>query len=643
MSSSESFHLPPLSPEYYPLYLAGVLGLGIAAQWLAWRLHLPSILLLLAFGFAAQLAGDPDDIIGKDLLFPIVSLSVAVILFEGGMSLKFSELREAGGVVLRLVTVGAAICWALAGIAAYFIMGFPVELAALIGAILVVTGPTVIAPLLNYIRPARKVGSIAKWEGIVIDPIGAVLAVLVYEAVVATGLNEAFAVALLAIFKTLVVGLVLGAFSAVTLILLLRRFLIPDFLHNASILAAILVVFAVSNAIQPESGLLTVTVLGILLANQKRITVRHIFEFKENLRVLLISCLFVVLAARTSPAEIAKVGWQGLLFLLLLIVIVRPASVFLSTIGSGLNWRQKVFLCFMAPRGIVAAAVSSVFAFEIVEEYVHRGADPTTIAQAELLAPLALLVIVGTVTFYGLTAAPIARMLGLASPNPQGLLIAGADRWVRELGKVIHDAGFQVLLVDTNYRNISAAKMAGLPAHCASILSDYVTEEINIGGIGRLMALTANDEVNALACQEFIHLFGRKEVYQLAAWDSGSGRRASVSDHLRGRVLFSEGVDFYVVARRFAAGAQIKKTSLTAEFTYADFLKRYGDSALVMFIIDEGKKLEVRTAESTATPKPGQSLISLVDPVKPTPEETQSDDVAPEDETETESQSPSSS
>ncbi|UUO08359.1 cation:proton antiporter [Blastopirellula sp. J2-11] len=632
--------MPPVTPEYYPLYLAGVLGLGIAAQWLAWRLHLPSILLLLAFGFFAQLAGDPDEIIGKELLFPIVSLSVAVILFEGGMSLKLTELRETGGVVLRLVTIGAAVCWGMVGLCAYFVMGFPIELSALVGAVMVVTGPTVIAPLLNYIRPTRKIGSIAKWEGIVIDPIGAVLAVLVYEAVVVTGVNHVFAVAGLAIVKTLVVGLVLGVVSAVTLIFLLRRFWIPDFLHNASILAAILVVFAVSNAVQPESGLLTVTVLGIVLANQKRIPVRHIFEFKENLRVLLISCLFIVLAARISPAEIAMVGWQGLLFLAILIVIVRPASVFLSTIGSGLSWQQKVFLCFMAPRGIVAAAVSSVFAFEIVEEFMHRGADAATIAQAELLAPLTLLVIVGTVTFYGLTAAPVARLLGLASPNPQGLLIAGADRWVRELGKVIQDAGFQVLVVDTNYRNISAAKMAGLPAHCASILSDYVTEEINIGGIGRLLAITANDEVNALACQEFIHLFGRKEVYQLAAWDSGSGRRASVSEHLRGRVLFSEGVDFYVLARRFAAGAQIKKTSLTAEFTYADFLKRYGDSALVLFVIDEGKKLDVRTAESTSTPKPGQSLIALVDPVKPVAEEA---DAGEEDESPAETESPSSS
>ncbi|MFI4873884.1 MAG: cation:proton antiporter [Blastopirellula sp. JB062] len=618
--------MPPLTPDYYPLYFAGVLGLGIAAQWLAWRLHLPSILLLLAFGFFAQLAGDPDTIIGKDLLFPIVSLAVAVILFEGGMSLKLSELREAGGVVLRLVTIGAGICWGLVGVAAYFLLGYPIELAALVGAVLVVTGPTVIAPLLNYIRPTRKIGSIAKWEGIVIDPIGAVLAVLVYEAVVATGVNEAFAVAALAIIKTLVVGIVLGTLSAVTLIFLLRRFWIPDFLHNASILAAILVVFAASNAVQKESGLLTVTVLGIVLANQKRIPVRHIFEFKENLRVLLISCLFIVLAARISPAEIATVGWPGLLFLLIIIAVVRPASVFFSTLGSGLDWRQKVFLCFMAPRGIVAAAVSSVFAFEIVEEFTHRGADPATIAQAGLLAPLTLLVIVGTVTFYGLTAAPAARFLGLASPNPQGLLIAGADRWVRELGKVIQKAGFQVLLVDTNYRNISAAKMAGLPAHCASILSDYVTEEINIGGIGRLLAITANDEVNTLACQEFIHLFGRKEVYQLAAWDSGSGRRASVSDHLRGRVLFAEGVDFYVLARRFAAGAQIKKTSLTAEYTFADFLKRYGDSAMVLFVIDENKKLDVRTAESTSTPKPGHTLISLVDPVK-----TAENDVPAED------------
>ncbi|PHS02584.1 MAG: sodium:proton exchanger [Blastopirellula sp.] len=610
------------------LYLAGILGLGVAAQWIAWRLNLPSIILLLAFGFLAGLVGSPDDMIEQEILLAIVSLSVAVILFEGGMSLKLGELKEAGSAVLRLITIGAFVTWVLATLAAWYIMDFSIPLAALVGAILVVTGPTVIAPLLNHIRPAKKIGAIAKWEGIVIDPIGAVLAVLIFEVVLASS-GEATSEAFWVVTRTIFFGVTLGVASAWTLVLLLKRFWIPDFLHNTFFLAVILVIFAVSNNLQPESGLLTVTVIGIALANQKQITVRHIFEFKENLRVLLISCLFIVLAARITPLEMFAVGWNGLFFLLFLIVVVRPASIFISTFRSDLSKQEKIFLCFLAPRGIVAAAVASVFAMELFHK-MHDGDIPvdklgplTELAEkADQLVPLTFLVIVGTVTFYGLAAAPIARMLGLSSPSPQGVLFASAERWVRELAKVIQDAGFQVLLVDTNYRNVSTAKMEGIPAHCASILSEFVTEEINLGGIGRLLAVTPNDEVNALACMEFVHIFGRKEVYQLDSYDSGSGRRESVSNHLRGRDLFAEEVDFYQLSRRFAAGAQVKKTSLSEEFTFQDFNNMYGESAQVLFIIDDNSNLEILTSDSTTDPQPGQTIIAVVDPVEEAAEQT---------------------
>ncbi|MGY8768118.1 MAG: cation:proton antiporter [Pirellulales bacterium] len=610
--------------EDHLLYLAGILGLGVAAQWIAWRLNLPSILLLLAFGFLAQLAGSPDDMIEQDILFAIVSLSVAVILFEGGMSLKLGELKQAGSAVLRLITIGAFITWVLATLAAWYIMQFSLPLAALVGAILVVTGPTVIAPLLNHIRPAKKIGAIAKWEGIVIDPIGAVLAVLIFEVVLASS-GEATSEAFWVVTKTIFFGVTLGVASAWTLVLLLKRFWIPDFLHNTFFLAVILVMFAVSNNLQEESGLLTVTVLGIALANQKQITVRHIFEFKENLRVLLISCLFIVLAARISPQEMFAVGWNGLFFLVFLIVVVRPASIFISTFGSDLTKQEKIFLCFLAPRGIVAAAVASVFAMKLLDGHVHAdnlGALNELAEKADQLVPLTFLVIVGTVTFYGLAAAPIARMLGLSSPSPQGVLFASAERWVRELAKVIQDAGFQVLVVDTNYRNVSTAKMEGIPAHCASILSEFVTEEINLGGIGRLLAVTPNDEVNALACMEFVHIFGRKEVYQLDSYDSGSGRRESVSNHLRGRDLFAEEIDFYQLSRRFAAGAQVKKTSLSEEFTFQNFTELYGETAQVLFIIDDNSHLQILSSDSTNDLKPGQTIIAVVDPVEEEVEST---------------------
>ncbi|PQO36039.1 sodium:proton exchanger [Bremerella cremea] len=603
-----------MEENLYLIYFAGILALGITAQWLAWRLHLPSILLLLGFGFLAGLLPQgPDEIIGIKVLFPIVSLSVAVILFEGGMSLRFNELREVGPALGGLVTIGALIVWGLASLAAHYLVGFSPAIATVVGAIVVVTGPTVVGPLLSHIRPARKIGSLAKWEGIVIDPIGAVLAVLVFEFIMKTGEGATWVTPLWSIAMTVLVGVILGGLTAYMMIFSLKSYWVPDFLHNAFILAVLLTVFAISNYIQSESGLLTVTVLGLLMANQKQIPVRHIFEFKENLRVLLISCLFIVLAARVPVDNLVQVGWRGLLFVVVLIVIVRPASVFLSTIGSSLNWREKTFLCFMAPRGIVAAAVGSIFSFELSH---HSDALGLTqiggIPEGNLVVPVVFLVIVGTVTFYGLTASPAARWLGLSSPSPQGVLIAGADRWIRELAVVIKNAGFHVVLVDTNFRNITAARMQGLSAQCASILSDFVSEELNLGGVGRLLAATPNDEVNSLACMEFTHLFGRKEVYQLSPWDSGSGKRQSVSDHLRGRVIFGHGLDFYKIARRVTAGAQFKKTTITEEFTYHDFQQTHGESATLLFVVVESR-LRIVTADDSFVPKAGQTIIALID------------------------------
>lgn len=601
--------------DYYLLYFAGILLLGIVAQWLAWKIRLPSILLLLGFGFLAGfLPSSPDDIIGREVLFPIVSLSVAVILFEGGMSLRFAELKEVGPALGSLVTVGALVVWGLATLAGWLIIGLSLPIAAIVGAILIVTGPTVVGPLLSHIRPQRKVGSLAKWEGIVIDPIGAVIAVLTFEFVLRTEEGITWISSLLAIGETMLIGLALGAVSAAIIVIALKRYWVPDFLHNPFILAILLFVFALSNYFQHESGLLTVTVLGILLANQKQIPVRHVFEFKENLRTLLISCLFIILAARVPLGDLLAVGWKGLLFVVVLIVLVRPASVLLSTIGSNLNWREKTFLCFMAPRGIVAASVASVFSFELSQpEQIARFGTVGGVPEGALVVPVVFLVIVGSVVFYGLTAPIVARRLELSSPSPQGILFAGADRWTREVAVVLKNAGFHVVLVDTNFRNITSARMQGLNAECASILSDFASEELNLGGIGRMLAVTANDEVNSLACLEMAHLFGRQEVYQLSPWDSAPGKRTSVADRLRGRVLFRHGVDFYKIGRRIANGAQIKKTSLTDEFTYHDFHRTHGETALLLFVISENHRLRVVTADEVFVPKSGQTIIALID------------------------------
>lgn len=589
-------------------YIATIIALGIAAQWLAWRLGLPTILVLLIFGFAAgPVTGflHPDELFGE-LLFPIISGAVAMILFEGGMSLKFSEVRQTGHVVINLATIGALVSWLLSAAGIYFVLGFDLPIALLMGAILVVTGPTVIGPLLRHVQAVGRVSSIIKWEGIVNDPIGALLAVLVFEAIVARGVQSAAVSVAVSLLQTVLIGVVLGGLGAAILIILLRNYWIPDYLQNGVALMLAIGTFTLSNMIQKEAGLFTVTLMGIILSNQKYASIKHIIEFKENLRVLLLATLFIILAARVQVESLTHLGWNSLIFLLILIFVIRPLSVLASTIKSGLTWPEKIFISWMAPRGIVAAAVSAVFALELAEQAGY--------AQAELMVAEMFVIIVGTVTVYGLTAAPVGRWLKVAQPNPQGVMIVGGHAWGRAIAAALKTEGFKVLVIDTNRNNISAARLNGLPTHCASILSEYIVDEVELGGLGRLLALTSNDEVNSLAALHFTETFGRAGVFQLAPKQLEHKRRESVSQPLRGRLLFHPQATFTHLDEWFNGGAIVKSVKLTSQFTYANFQEFYGDKAIPMFLIHRSGDLETLTAESRLAPQPGQTLISIVEP-----------------------------
>ncbi len=586
--------------------IAAILVLGIGAQWLAWRLRLPSILLLLLFGFlVGPFTGflHPDELLGE-LLFPAVSLSVGIILFEGGLSLRIAELQQIGRVLRNLITIGALVTWLISAAGAYLVLGLNLGLSLLLGAILVVTGPTVILPLLRHIQPVRRISSILKWEGIVIDPIGATLAVLIFEAVRAGDVGAAAGLVVLGVFKTLIVGAVLGLFGAAVIVVLLRHYWVPDYLHNTVALMVVVLVFTLSDLLQKEAGLLTVTVMGVALANQKYASIRHIVEFKENLRTLLLAFLFILLAARLELGDLTRISGAGLAFLAVLILVARPLTVLVSALGSSLNWRERLLLAWMAPRGIVAAAVASVFGLDLA-----AAGYP----QAEQLAPIIFLVIIGTVTIYGLTAGPLARRLNLSQQNPQGVLIMGADSVARAIGQTLRQEGYQVRLVDTNWSNISAARMAGLPTHYGSILSEETLETVDLIGIGRLLALTPNNEANSLAAVHFIETFGRAEVYQLSPGSNGSGPSAETTPHLRGRYLFGPDITHSYLAGRLAAGATLKVTSLTREFDYSEFQSLYGESVTPLFIINEARQLVVATVSIPLAPRTGHTLISLFD------------------------------
>lgn len=587
--------------------LASIFLLGAAAQWLGWRLRLPSILLLLVCGFLAgpEVTGviRPDAIFGP-LLIPAVSLGVAILLFEGALTLHLDELGRDKGVVAKLCTLGAGITWLLAGTGAWLLLDLPPALAVLLGAILTVTGPTVVIPLLRQVRPTGSAGSILKWEGILIDPIGAVLAVLVFEGLQDGGaLRPALDTAAWGILKTIGIGGAFGIAGAWVLVELLRRFWVPDHLHSATALALAVGAYAGANVFQHEAGLLSVTLMGVLLANQRQVSIRHILEFKENLQVVLIAALFILLAARVRLEALDLLEPGAFVFLALLILLVRPLAVWACTRGTDLTREARIVLAAMAPRGVVAAAVTAVFALRLEDRY----------PEARALVPVMFLVIVGTVAVYGLAAGPLAYRLGLARPNPQGILMVGAHRFARGLAAALTRAGVPVLVADTNARWIAKARLEGLRTYHGSPLTEHADEEVDLAGLGRIFALTPNDEVNALSSLHYAHLFGRREVYQLAMTAKPGKDGDAFPTHLRARILFGEDWTYDALVERWDRGARFKATKLTEQFGMEEWRREHGKTAIPMVAVDGEGRVKVATVDRPLDPQPGDTLIALVD------------------------------
>ena len=401
--------------------------------------------------------------------------------------------------------------------------------------------------------------------------------------------------------KTVLVGVVGGVLFGIAVSFALRRFWLPDHLHGVASLGSVLILFAVSDALAHESGLIAVTIFGLWMTNQNGLDIEHIIEFKENLTTLLIGCLFILLASRVEVATLSDVGWAGLWFVLALILLVRPISVFFSLVGSGLDYREQALVAALAPRGIVAAAVSSVFALRMEQ----MGAEGST-----ELTLVTFMAIIATVGVYGLSASPIARLLKLSDPNRNGLMIAGADDWVIAFASEIKRTGCRVMLIDTNYRKITKAKLAQLEGVCANVMNEHVFERLSLAGIGRFLAMTQNDQVNSLAVRECRSIFGRSNTYQLTfKTDTVRG----MTRNMMGRELFGRELTYSRISELVDSGMEFKTTKLSAEFSYADFRNKY-ETAYVLAILNERGELAIITGDSTPEPAPRQTLITLAGP-----------------------------
>lgn len=591
---------------YEILVLCGLATGGFACQWLAWRMRLPAILFLLGVGIlVGPLLGwiDPDALFG-DLLTPIVSVAVAIILFEGSLTLKLSEIRDHGSVVRNLVTIGVIVTWAIAGFAAFYLLNWDPFLAALFGAVVTVSGPTVVMPLLRAVRPSANVSSILRWESILIDPLGAILALLVFDVIVSRQAGSGFGHIAVDVAAIAAAGTVFGVVGGYLFGIAVRRRLIPDLLRDYAALAAVLTVFGFAEALRGESGFLAVTIMGVWLANMRDVEIEDILEFKESITLLLLGGLFILLAARLNVSEIVSIGGGSLAVLAVLQLVAGPVRAFVSAIGSPLNWRETLYVGWVFPRGIVAAAVSSLFALRLIE-IDYPGADA--------LVPLVFAVIIGTVVLQSISAKPVARLLGVLEPEPTGVLIVGANPVGRTIAQALQDSGRRVRVADSHWASIRSARMKGLPVFYGSPVSGYAERALDLTGIGTLLAVSRRPGLNELACVRFSAEFGRDHVFVLGHTSEKSHEKHSISGAVSGRVLYDGNFSIEELVSRIADGQSPKTTELTVEFSLDDYRKQNPES-LILFAIDENDQLRFPVEDEPFKPTAGWSVTALTPP-----------------------------
>lgn len=609
--------------------LIGALGLG--AQWLAWRLQAPAIVLMSLAGLAvgplwSVIFGDPllsPQATFGDVFRPIVSLAVAVILFEGGLVLKFENLREAGAAVRRMIFIGGPMAWVLGTLAAYYAAGLDLASAVVFAGVMVVTGPTVIMPLLRQSKLGGRPAQFLKWEGIVNDPIGALFAVASYEIIRVASQGESIIGAGIWIIAAAALGTLLGVAFGWAMSKAFREGWTPEYLKAPLILASIVLCYALAELIEKEIGLVAVTAYGMTLANSKLAGLTELQKFKEDIAVLLVSGVFVMLTADLTPAIISQaINWNTLAFLMCMLFVVRPLSVWISTYGT-LNRKEAILLGWIAPRGIVAVAVSGLFGSLLVDlsregRFFFEGADQIT--------PLAFAMVFTTVVLHGFTIGPLARGLGLARKEKPGILMVGANAWSVQLATALEKSGIDVIVADSNYRRLKSSRDAGLEIFMGEVLSEDAEIKLDHARFSTVIALSTNDSYNALVCSHFAPEVGRHMVYQLSISDDEENDERVVSSNARGRTLIRRGRTYDSLIRDQYRGWEFARTPLTDKYSLEQFRKDRPNADIVAELRPDGT-LVLLGPNREARGGDGTVLISFAPELK---DDKQAMDLAPQ-------------
>jgi NhaP-type Na+/H+ or K+/H+ antiporter len=566
--------------------LVGALGVG--SQWLAWRLRMPAIVMMLGAGvLIGPVLGvfDPARDIGP-LMGPIISIAVAIILFEGGLTLNFHALQDAQKGVRRLVFLGAPLGWISSTLALRYGAGVSWESAAVFGGIMIVTGPTVIAPLLRTARLSRRPAALLQWEAIVNDPIGALAAVLAFEVVLVMNTAVDMSSAAMTLVIGVLVATALGLIAGWGLARSFKRGLVPEYMKVPVLFALLLGIFALSDHVLHESGLLAVTIMGIVIANANLPSYVELRRFKEHATVLLVSGVFILLAAGLDFAALAKLDSRAIWFVVLVVLVARPLTVMISLLGSGVPIKEQILVAFTGPRGVVLVAVAGLFG----ERLLALG-----IADAALIGPLAFVLVATTVVLHGFTLSPFARALGLTASDTPGVLIVGGAKWTTAMAVALRDADVPVLVADLNYSHLRPARAEGLETFSGDILSEAAENRLELMRYETLIAATDNDAYNTLVATDLAPEYGRDNVYQILREKADSARHQLPST-LGGR-HFGPEKSHAELEKMIAEGWRFATTGLTETFGLSDWIEANPECHLIAQIAENGAVKFIRNSD----------------------------------------------
>ncbi|NQY80497.1 MAG: sodium:proton antiporter [Candidatus Caenarcaniphilales bacterium] len=583
----------------WTLFAAGI------AQYVAWKLNVPSIIFLIIAGvILGPISGviDVDQVFGHALNV-IIELTVVILLFEGGLNLKFHELKGSSFGVKRLISLGVVVNAVICSFCAHKIGGLSWEISWIIASILVVTGPTAIIPVLRQINVDPKIKKYLKWEAIINDPIGVLMTMISYQYLVYAEGGSSYTIILWSIFKAVGFSILVTAIIGSFIKYVFDKTQYPDFLKIPTVLSVILLIFIVSREVQEGSGLLAVTFLGIYFTNNEMLVFSELRKFKESISVFTVSILFILLSANIDFKIIHALNFRHFLFIAAVVLVVRVIAIFISTIKSDMSWRESLLVGWFGPRGIVAASIAGIIGLRLEEV----GFD-----EAKYILPIVFLVVFATVIIHGISFKYVAKLLGIQIKDGKGLVIVGSSRWATEFAKTLGDLGVKVLIVDSNWYKLKRPRQQGIKVHYGEIVLDIETGQLDLSDYGYLFTATDNNAYNAYVCGSLGEDFGKNNIFQLPLMETEKSRIETLSKSFGGQLLADKDLFYENIKQRIFYGWGFKATQLSKKFKFEDFQKigeKFGATHLLT--VHKDKSLDFITDLKTAKPKPDDIIISF--------------------------------